>query len=114
MTAGNAVTENGDLLKEAGRVATLISSARSHLADGKMVDLGALEGKVRMLCENIDSAPPSDATLLKAALNGMLEDLEFLAQDLARQHMEIDALANGKTMHKAIGAYQVSSQKKEN
>ncbi len=49
-----------EVLPEADKVTSLVTTARRLLAEKKMVDLSALDGQVRALCDAIRHVPPED------------------------------------------------------
>jgi hypothetical protein len=70
---------------DAERVAALIATARRLLAAGKTVDLTALEGRVRGLCESLAGNPPpgpGDRLEARALLGHLARDLDGLERDL--------------------------------
>ena len=95
----------GDLAQETEKVATLITAAGKHLAEGKMVDLSALENKVRVLCRAITEAPAEEARKLKGAIEAILNDLDGLEADLTDHLRNLRREMEGTLRKKAIGAY---------
>ncbi len=55
------------------------------------VDLSALDGKVRALCDAIRHVPPEDIAAVKAALTDIVEDLGRLAAGLTAQTEDVNA-----------------------
>ncbi len=95
-----------DLAQETEKVATLITAAGKHLAEGKMVDLSALENKVRVLCQAIAEAPAGEARKLKGAIEAILHDLDGLEADLTYRLKDLREEMEGTFRKKAIGAYE--------
>ncbi len=94
-----------DLAQETEKVATLITAAGKHLAEGKMVDLSALENKVRILCRAIAEAPAGEARKLKGAIEAIIHDLDGLEADLTDRLKDLRGEMEGTFRKKAIGAY---------
>ncbi len=93
------------LAQETEKVATLIAAAGRHIAEGKMVDLSALENKVRVLCQAITEAPAEEARKLKGAIEAILRDLDGLEVDLTDHLKNLRGEMEGTFRKKAIGAY---------
>lgn len=64
--------------EELDKAASLVVTARRLLATGTMVDLSALEGKVRAICDQVAAMTREDGRPLKAALESLIGDLERL------------------------------------
>lgn len=80
-----------DRKNEIGRIAAVIATARGHLASGRTVDLTALQTRVRLLCDSIETAPPANPEDISEALGALLSDLDDLEKDLiARQDAHTD------------------------
>lgn len=74
------------VLEEVDKVESVITTARNLLADGKLVDMTALEGKVSNLCEMIVSADLIDSEDVGSSLRAVLKKLEQLGDELVDQH----------------------------
>ena len=98
-------TPEPDVAVEVRKVASLISTARRLLAEGKMVDLSALEGKVKTLCGAICQAPPKDTEGLEASVNDLAEDLDRLTVELTAQFRAITRQIEGAVRRQAMDAY---------
>ena len=77
------------------KIAALIETARRMLAEGRTVDLAALEGKVREQCEAARAAAPAARVGLKETLAAIIDDLDRLVADLADQHRALTDGAAG-------------------
>ena len=102
----------GDIDREIDKVASLITMARRHLAEDRMVDLSALEGKVRVLCASIVDSPPEDADQIMTSVKAMIENLELLARELTAQQVKLGSKAEGIERRRATQAY--AKTKKDN
>jgi|APSaa5957512535_1039671.scaffolds.fasta_scaffold363936_1 hypothetical protein len=94
-----------ELLEEAEKVASVVATARSLIADGKTVDLANLEGKIQTLCENAEAADMGESTEVEEAFNAIVQNLNVLNEEMSAK-MWTDAeddLEN--TAKRAIDAY---------
>jgi hypothetical protein len=94
-----------DLAQQTEKIATLIAAAGRHLAEGKMVDLTALENKVRVLCRAINEAPTGEARKLKEAIGAIIRDLDGLELGLTDHLKDLRGEIEGTFRKKAISAY---------
>ena len=95
-----------DVRDEARKVASLIDTARRLLAEGRMVELSALEGKVQTLCDAIRRAPPEDAEELKSPIRAILEGLDRLEAELTVQNEVVTARQEDAVRRQAMEAYR--------
>ena len=93
------------VLPEADKLTSLVTTARRLLAEQKMVDLSALEGKVRELCDAIRRAPPGETAAVKASLTAIVEDLDRLAAELTAQNEDVSAQTVNTVRRQAMDAY---------
>ena len=94
-----------EVLPEADKLTSLVTTARRLLAAQKMVDLSALDRRVRALCDSIRHVPPEDTTAVKAALTGILEDLDRLEAELTAQNEDVNAQTVNAARRQAMDAY---------
>ncbi len=71
-----------DVEQEVRKIASVVATARRLLADGKMIDLSALEEKVRVLFDVIRRETPSDPEKVRVSMETIIADLDQLADDL--------------------------------
>lgn len=102
----------GDIDREIDKVSSLIAAARRHLTGDRMVDLLALEGKVRVLCESTSSAPPDDADRIVASVTEMMNDLDRLARELTAQQAKLGGQAEGADSRNVAETYGKTAKKK--
>ncbi len=69
------------------------------------VDLSALDGKVRALCDATRHVPPEDIAAVKAALTDILEDLDRLEAELTAQHEDVNAQTVNAARRQTMDAY---------
>ena len=94
-----------EVLPGADKLTSLVTTARRLLAAQKMVDLSALDGKVRALCEATRHVPPEDTAAVKAALTGILEGLDRLEAELKAQNEDVNAQTVNAARRQAMDAY---------
>lgn len=69
----------GGVREELDKAASMVVAARRLLLTGTMVDLSALEGKVRCICERIGAMPREDGRPLVPVMETLIGDLDRLA-----------------------------------
>ncbi len=69
------------------------------------VDLSAVDGKVRALCDSIRQVPPEDTAAVKAALTGIVEDLDRREAEPTAQNEDVNAQTVNAARLQAMGAY---------
>ena len=100
-----------NITQEIEKVATLISTARRLLSEDKMIDLSALEGKVRELCADVRLLPPDEMEPALAAITDILQNLGKLAQELKTQHESTVKGLQGADPQIAANAYTKKTDK---
>ncbi len=96
---------------EADKLTSLVTTARRLLAEKKMVDLSALDGKVRALCDAIRRVPPEDTAAVKAALTDILEGLDRLEAELTVQNEDVNAQTVNAARRQAMDVYTKTEDK---
>jgi hypothetical protein len=96
-----------DIDTQAEKVIALIEASRRVLADGQPIDLVALEGKVRDLCETATAAPDEDQPGLQVMLAEIIDHLDDLTEDLTARHYGQAGQEEtpNSTHQRALGAY---------
>ncbi|MDA8230555.1 MAG: hypothetical protein M0006_04370 [Magnetospirillum sp.] len=69
------------------KASSLVTTARRLLATGTMVDLSALEGKVRQVCSTVSGMERDQGRPLAQAMEALIADLDRLA-DAIRERSE--------------------------
>lgn len=64
--------------EELDKAASLVLTARRLLATGTMVDLSALEGKVRAICEEVAAMARDEGRPLVPVMESLIGDLDRL------------------------------------
>lgn len=85
----DAPTET-DIKEEAAKVASMIDAARRLTAEDKTVDLSALEGKVRKLCEGFHQQADSGDTECMVLINVIIGELEKLEAELTAKKGQME------------------------
>lgn len=70
---------------EVQQVASMVTAARRLLLTGKIVDLSALEGRVRGLCSAIGEMPVEQGRSLRPSLEALMGNLDRLQVDIEAQ-----------------------------
>lgn len=65
--------------EELDKASSMVVTARRLLATGTMVDLSALEGKVRAICEEVSAMPREVGQPLLPVMESLIGDLDRLA-----------------------------------
>ncbi len=94
-----------EVLPEADKLTSLVTTARRLLAEKKIVDLSALDGKVRALCDAIRHVPPADTAAVKAALTGIVEGLDRLEVELTAQNEDVNAQTVNAARRQSMDVY---------
>lgn len=66
--------------EELEKAASLVAAARRLLATGTMVDLSALEGKVRFVCETLAAMGREEGQSFRPGMEALIADLDKLAE----------------------------------
>jgi len=98
--AGEAV-----IREELEKAASLISGARRLIAEGRHVDLSAMEERVRAITEAIAAAPSEVANAYKEHLQTLIDALDALEQDLQERHKAMEDGLNTIRHREAQDAY---------
>lgn len=64
--------------QELEKAVTMVSAARRLLATGTMVDLTALEGKVRFICETVAAMGRDEGRVMLPVMESLMADLDSL------------------------------------
>ncbi len=68
--------------EELAKVSSLVLTARRLVAGGTLVDLSALEDRVRTICDTVQQMPREDGQELLDELQALIGRLDQLARDL--------------------------------
>ncbi len=103
--ASGAIPCDDSIIEEAKKTSSLIAASRQHLAESKSVDLGALEVRVRNLCNNIRSAPNKSCEDVKSIICSIMEDLNQLELEVVAHRQEVISRQNKISQRGATLAY---------
>lgn len=90
---------------ELEKTASLISGARRLMAEGRSVDLSALEDRVRTIADAVQNAPVDVQDSYKEHLGVLVEILDALEGDLEGQHKALEEGLKNIKHREAHGAY---------
>ncbi len=91
--------------EELEKAASLISGSRHLMAEGRHVDLSAMEERIRAVNEAVTAAPEGIANAYKDHLIALLEALDALEQDLETHHKQREEGLSAIRMREAQDAY---------
>ena len=98
--------DGSQIKTEVHKVASLVDTVCQLLAEGRIVDLSALEGKVRLMCDAIQDAAPEEHAELREPVAAIIDALDQLEADLTRQYGAILAEHENSTRMAAMDAYR--------
>ena len=75
-------TPKDEAREELAKVSSLVLTARRLVAGGALVDLSALEDRVRTICETVQQMPREEGQELLEELQALIGRLDQLAGDL--------------------------------
>jgi len=93
------------IVEEAKKTSSLIATSLRHLGEYKSIDLGALEARVRNLCNNIRSAPNESREKVKSIICSIMEDLNRLELEVSARREEVISRQNKISQRGAALAY---------
>lgn len=83
MSTPAATADIGDLLeRDASLAADLVGAARRLLAEGRFLDLGALESRISLLCGRIAKMPREEGLRFAEFLEELNGELATLSQEI--------------------------------
>lgn len=77
--------------EELEKAASLVTAARRLLATGTMVDLSALEGKIRFICETLGEMGRDDGQPFRPGMEALMDDLDRLAEAIHERNDPLSA-----------------------
>ncbi len=83
---GTSAALSPEIASELEKVTSIIAMARRMMTENRFVDLSALDGKVKALCESARAAPGEYRMAAAIALKELVEDLDRLEGELADQN----------------------------
>ncbi|PHS78271.1 MAG: hypothetical protein COB59_07860 [Rhodospirillaceae bacterium] len=94
---------------ELEKIVGLINASRHLMAEGRSVDLNAVEDRVRIITESVTAAPTQVASLFKDHLEALLDTLNSLQDDLEHHHQALEDNLRILKRRTASNAYGTSS-----
>lgn len=91
--------------QELEKAASLISGARRLMAEGRSVELGALEDRVRTITTTLHDMPADTQSRYKEHLEVLLEILDSLQTDMEDRHKALEDGLDAIKRREATGAY---------
>lgn len=91
--------------QELEKAASLIAGARRLMAEGRSVDLTALEDRVRTIAAAVQDAPGEVQETYREHLGVLVEVLDALQGDLEGQHKALEEGMKSIKQREAHGAY---------
>lgn len=73
------------VVQELEKASSMVVTARRLLATGTTIDLSALEGKIRCVCETVVTLPREMGQAMIPALEKLIADLDRLAELVAER-----------------------------
>lgn len=83
-------TAAADVQVDLQKVASVLTTARRLLAGGTMIDLSALQGMVRGVCDQVAALPLEQARAMRPGLESLLSGLDRLGDDLQALHARLN------------------------
>jgi len=98
-------TGEDTIREELEKAASLISGARRLMAEGRHVDLSAMEERVRAITQAVAAAAPEVASAYNDQLQTLVGALDILEQDLQTHHKAMEDGLNTIRHREAHDAY---------
>jgi len=95
------MSDDIDIREEVQKAASLVTTARRLLATGTMVDLSALESRIRQICNGCEKIGIETARAFRPALEGLIADLDRLSLALTEHHEPVAARLGGTELDRA-------------
>ena len=95
-----------EISQQMEKVESLMSTSRRLLKEGKMVDLSALEERIRELTDNLKKCDPETAKPFIPAVHKLIDSLEGIEQNLKEHQQGLLESEADMDRKKARNAYQ--------
>ena len=82
--------------EELAKVSSLVLTARRLVASGALVDLSALEDRVRLICESVQRMKVEEGRALLEELKALIGRLDSLAADLEERLAHVARRQSGE------------------
>lgn len=97
-------------LSEIEKVHAVLSTARRLTADGRTIDLGAIDVRIRNLCTAVAEMPTAQGRTLAPALNALLGEFDALAKELGERFGGLPSLHDMATAKDAAAVYGAATK----
>lgn len=81
--------------EELAKVSSLVVTARRLVAGGKLVDLSAIEERVRIVCQAVETMPREDGQVLVEDMQTLIHKLDQLASELQSHLVAFEPAPSG-------------------
>lgn len=95
MEPRGAMNDPTEAREELAKVSSLVVTARSHLATGKLVDLSAIENRVRKVCGAVEAMPRDEGKSLVDDMQSLIHKLDQLAREVQSRLKQFEPTAEG-------------------
>jgi len=95
MTAPNP-QQSDPAREELAKVSSLVLTARRLVAGGALVDLSALEDRVRAICDRVQQMPLEEGRGMLDELRALIQRLDSLAGDLEDRLTQLSRASRDK------------------
>jgi|GEM_PF-4443813 len=92
-------------LGEVEKIHAVLSTARKLTNDGRGIDLGAVDARIRNLCATVEALPAAQGRTLAPALSALLAEFDALAADLNERYGGLPSLGDMASTRDAATAY---------
>ena len=87
-----AAGDRAAVVQELDKIESVVAAAHRLLAEGRLIDLSALDGRTRALCEAMLTLPVAEAVTLAARLEALLGSLDGLGAALQSRFGDIPVM----------------------
>ena len=91
---GTTLQQSDPAREELAKVSSLVLTARRLVAGGALVDLSALEDRVRAICDHVQRMPREEGQGLLDELRALIVRLDSLAGDLEERLAQLSHSAD--------------------
>lgn len=104
---------NDAIAQEVDKIEQLIHAARQLLAERQLVDLSALEGRVRALCDAFGAASAEETQNARPRIEAVMAELDALEVEVNERHQAVQREIASTSRSAAAKAYGPPSSKDE-
>jgi hypothetical protein len=100
-----STTTPDEIMQEAEKISSLITTARRLMADNKSVDLSNLEHKISSLCKKAETTNLSHAANVQGILIAIVEELNHLDDEITALYKKESGSSLEDNTKRALDAY---------